>query len=122
MSTAHYWALSPLPKDGAPAGDREDWSLLGCRAGRGCAELAVTHPPHQPREDLIMASDRFTFISEGLTAAVDRAAVDRATAAADGRNVLYTAPASLSSSSGRACSTAGAACSSASARLAASSS
>jgi dihydrofolate reductase len=55
---------------------------------------------HQPREDLVMASGTFTFISEGLTAAVDRAA-----AAAGGRTFSPTAPASPSSSSAQACST-----------------
>jgi dihydrofolate reductase len=42
---------------------------------------------HQPHEDVVMASGTFTFITTGLTAALDRAK-----AAADGRNVLVQSP------------------------------
>jgi dihydrofolate reductase len=42
---------------------------------------------HRPREDLVMASGTFSFITAGLAAALERAK-----AAADGRNVLAHSP------------------------------
>jgi dihydrofolate reductase len=42
---------------------------------------------HQPHEDLVMASGTFTFITTGLTAALDSAK-----AAATGKNVLAHSP------------------------------
>jgi dihydrofolate reductase len=46
--------------------------------------FVLTHKPH---EDLVMASGTFTFITTGLTAALDRAK-----AAASGKNVLAHSP------------------------------